>query len=118
MVGNDLEVSFHHLNIDPKFISHMQKMIALSSKRYKALKEKEKKLILNWFIREDIYLKWIFNPILVKKHNGKWKVGIEFSNINQTCSNNSLPFLMMDELVDSAIGHELLSFMVAYSGYN
>lgn len=76
-------------------------MRALNLKRYEALKEKAKKLIANGFIREAIYPKKNFNPVLVKKHNDKWRVSIYFSNLNQVWPNDSFPLLMIDQLVDS-----------------
>ncbi|XP_022876923.1 uncharacterized protein LOC111395145 [Olea europaea var. sylvestris] len=75
-------------------------------------------LIQNGFIREATYPKWVSNPVLVKKHNGKWRVCIDFTNLNRACPKDSFPLPRIDQLVDSTAGHELLSFMDAYSGYN
>ncbi|XP_022886895.1 uncharacterized protein LOC111402791 [Olea europaea var. sylvestris] len=91
---------------------------SLNPKRYEALKEEVQKLIKNVFIREAIYSKWVSNPILVKKHNGKWMVCIDFTNLNKVCPKNSFSHPRIDQLVDSTVEHELLSFMDAYSGYN
>lgn len=71
MVGNDPKVRCHNLNIDLKAMDHRQKRRAINPERYEALKDEVKKLIGNGFIRELIYPKWVSNPILVKKHNGK-----------------------------------------------
>ncbi|XP_022895221.1 uncharacterized protein LOC111409401 [Olea europaea var. sylvestris] len=57
-------------------------------------------------------------PVLVKKHNGKWRVCINFTNLNRACPKDSFPLPRIDQLADSTAGHELLSFMDAYSGYN
>ncbi|CAI9765388.1 unnamed protein product [Fraxinus pennsylvanica] len=72
----------------------------------------------NGFVREANYPKWISNPVLVKKHNSKWMVCINFSNLNQVCPKDSFQLPRINQLVDSIIGHELLSFMDSYSGYN
>lgn len=71
MIGIDPKVSCHHLNIDPKFITHQQKIRALNPKKYEAFKEGVQRLENNRFMREAIYPKWISNLVLVKKHNGK-----------------------------------------------
>lgn len=118
MVGIDPKVSCHHLNIDPKFTSHRQKRRTLNPERYEALKEEVHKLVSNGFIREATYPKWVSNPVLVKKHNGKWRVCIDFSNLNQACPKDSFPLPRIDQLVDATARHKLLSFMDAYSGYN
>ncbi|XP_024027230.1 uncharacterized protein LOC112093305 [Morus notabilis] len=40
------------------------------------------------------------------------------SDLNNACPKDSFPLLMIDQLVDATAGHELLSFMDAYYGYN
>ncbi|XP_022843327.1 uncharacterized protein LOC111366872, partial [Olea europaea var. sylvestris] len=81
-------------------------------------KEEVQKLIQNGFIREATYPRWVSNPVLVRKNNGKWKVCIDFTNLNRACPKDSFPLPRIDQLVDSTAGHELLSFMDAYSGCN
>ena len=39
-------------------------------------------------------------------------------NINKACPKDSFPMPRIDQLVDAEVGHELLSFMDTYSGYN
>lgn len=56
------------------------------------------------------------NPILVKKHDGKWST--DFSNLNQPCPMDIFSLSRIDQLIDFTTGHELLSFMDAYLGYN
>lgn len=91
MVGIEPKISCHHLKIDPKATPNRQKRRALNPERYEALKDEVKKLIDNHFIRESIYPKWVSNPVLVKKHNGKWRVCVDFSNLNQACPKDSFP---------------------------
>ncbi|XP_024031072.1 uncharacterized protein LOC112094456 [Morus notabilis] len=40
------------------------------------------------------------------------------SNLNKACPKDSFPLPRIDQMVDTTAGHELLSFMDAYSGYN
>jgi len=54
----------------------------------------------------------------VKKKNGKLRVCIDFTNLNETCPKDSYPLLRIDQLIEAIVGHELLSFLNAYSGYN
>ena len=86
--------------------------------RSDALNEEVKSLLANDFIREAVYPEWISNPVLVKKLNGKWRTCIDFSNLNDACPKDCFPLPRIDRLVDGTAGHELLSFMDAYSGYN
>ena len=43
---------------------------------------------------------------------------VDFIDLNQACPKDSFPLPRIDQLVDSTIGHELLTFMDSFSGYN
>ena len=64
------------------------------------------------------YPNWLANVILVKKANGKWRMCVDFTNLNKACSKDSFPLPMIDQLMDSTAGHKLLTFMDTFSGYN
>ena len=70
------------------------------------------------FIKEVYYPEWLANVIMVKKSNGKWRMCVDFTNLNRTYPKDSFPLPRIDQLVDSTAGHELLTFMDAFSGYN
>ncbi|XP_022871363.1 uncharacterized protein LOC111390537 [Olea europaea var. sylvestris] len=112
-------MSFLKRNLDVFTWKHKDmKRRALNPERYEALKDEVDKLSHSGFIREAIYLKWISNPILVKKPSGKWRVCVDFTNLNKACPKDSFPLPKIDQLVDSIVEHELFSFMDVYSGYN
>jgi len=60
---------------------------------------------------------WLANSVLVKKKD-KWRVCIDFTNLIEACPKDNFPLPKIDQLVEATVGHELLSFMDAYSGYN
>ena len=70
------------------------------------------------FIQEVYYLDWLANVVLVKKANGKWRMCVDFTDLNKACPKDSFPLPRMDQLVDSTAGYRLLTFMDAFSGYN
>ena len=76
------------------------------------------KLLAADFIRKVYYPDWLANVVLVKKVNGKWRMCVDFTNLNKACPKDSFPLLIIDQLVDSMVGHKLLTFMDAFSGYN
>ena len=55
---------------------------------------------------------------MVKKSNGKWRMCVDFIDLNKTCPKDSFPLPRIDQLVDLTAGHKLLSFVDAFSGYN
>ena len=61
---------------------------------------------------------WLANVILVKKANGKWRMCMDFTNLNKACLKESFPLSRIDQLVDSIVGYKLLTFMDAFLGYN
>ena len=74
--------------------------------------------MLAGFIREVYYPDWLANVVLVKKANGKWRMCVDFMDLNKTCLKDSFPLPRIDQLVDSTTGHKLLTFMDMFSGYN
>ena len=76
------------------------------------------KLLDAGFIREVFYPEWLANVVMVKKNNDKWRMCVDFIDLNKACSKDSFPLPRIDQLVDSTVGHKLLSFMDALSGYN
>ena len=55
---------------------------------------------------------------MVKKANGKWRICVDFTDLNKACPKDSYSLPRIDQLVDSTTRHKLLSFMDAFSGYN
>ena len=55
---------------------------------------------------------------MVKKASSKWRMCVDFTNLNKACPKDSYPLPCIDQLVDLILGHQLLSFMNAFSGYN
>ncbi|KAL5555503.1 hypothetical protein UlMin_037739 [Ulmus minor] len=106
MPGIDPSVIVHRLNIDPNFKPVTQKRRTFNAERYMAINT------------EANYPDWIANVVLVKKANGNWRVCVDFTDLNRACPKDSFPLPRIDQLVDATAGHELLSFMDAYSGYN
>ena len=50
--------------------------------------------------------------------DGKWKICVDFTDLNKTYPKDSYPLPCIDQLVDSTARHKLLSFMDTFSGYN
>ena len=86
--------------------------------RYTAINEEVEKLLTANFIREVHYPEWLANVVMVKKPNGKWRICIDYIDLNKACPKDSFPIPRIDQLVDVTAGHELLSFIDAYLGYN
>ena len=75
-------------------------------------------MLTTGFIREVYFPEWLANVILVKKENGKWRMCMDFTNLNKACLKESFPLSRIDQLVDYTVGYKLLTFMDAFLGYN
>ena len=64
------------------------------------------------------YLEWLANVVLVKKANGKWRMCVDFTDLNKAYPKYNFPLPRIDQLVDSTAGHKLLTFMDTFLGYN
>ena len=105
-----------HVNLVKKPVQQKQRVFA--PERNHVITDEVNKLLTVGFIREMYYLDWLANVVLVKKANGKWRMCVDFMDLNKTYPNDSFPLPRIDQLVDSTAGHKLLTFMDAFSGYN
>ena len=118
MGGIDPAVITHRLNISLSFKPVKQKRRSFAPERQKVINEEVSKLLRVDAIREVDYPEWLANVVLVIKANEKWRLCINFTYINRACLKDSFPLPRIDLIVDATTGHELLSFIDAFSGYN
>ncbi|KAL0415989.1 UNVERIFIED_CONTAM: Transposon Ty3-G Gag-Pol polyprotein [Sesamum latifolium] len=88
------------------------------AERSLAIKDKVEKLLKAKCIRPVQYPEWLANVVLVPKSNGKWRLCIDFTDLNKACPKDPFPLPRIDTLADSTSSCEMLSFLDAYQGYN
>jgi hypothetical protein len=118
MPGLSPDVIKHSLNVDPSRKPVIQKPRRSSATHADAVTEEVERLIDAGAIREVQYPTWLANPVVVKKKNGKWRVCIDFTDLNDACPKDCFPCPWINQLVDATAGHARLSFMDAYRGYH
>ena len=91
--------------MSPFFPPVRQKKRIFVQKRDRAIAEEVGKLQEAGFIREVYYPDWLVNVVMVKKANGKWRMCIDFTDLNKACSKDSYPLPRVDVLVDSTAQH-------------
>ena len=69
-------------------------------------------------IKEVFYPEWLAKIVVVKKKNGKWRVYVDFTDLNKACSKDPFPLPRIDQLVDATVGHPRMSFLDAFQGYH
>ena len=118
MPGIPASIIQHRLKVDPKKKPVQQRRRVFAPERNKAVMDEVNKLLATNFIQKVHYPEWLANVIMVKKANGKWRMCVDFTDLNQACPKDSFPLPKIDQLGDSTAEHKLLTFMDAFSIYN
>ena len=118
MLGIDPSIIIHRLNVDSAHKPIIQKRRRFNPECYTTINKEVEKLLTAKFMREVHYLEWLANVVMVKKSNRKWRICINYTDLNKACPKESFQIPRIEQLMDAIAGHELLSFMDAYSGYN
>ena len=91
MSSIDPSVITHRLNVYPFTKPVWQKKRVLAPKRENSIKEEVQKLTVAKFIREVYYPDWLANVVMVKKANGKWRMCVDFIDLNKACPKDNYP---------------------------
>ena len=70
------------------------------------------------FIIEVKYPEWLVKVVVVLKKGNKWRVYVDYMDLNEACPKDSFPLPRIDQIVDDSAGHGMLSFLDAFSSYH
>jgi hypothetical protein len=118
LCGVNRDVIEHSLNVDPSFRPRKQRLRKMSDDKVEGARNEVKRLLSAGVIREVTYPEWLANIVMVKKANGKWRMCIDFTDLNKACPKDEFPLPRIDSLVDAAASSELMSLLDCYSGYH
>ena len=116
--GLDPKFICHHLNVNPSVTPKNQPPWRPSNEHVKAIKSEVFKLKQAGAIKEVFYPQWLTNTVVVKKKTGKWRVCVDFTDLNKACPKDPFPMSRIDQLVDATVGHPRMSFLDAFQGYH
>ena len=116
--GVDLEFICHHLNVNPSIVPKKQPPRHPSKEHAEAVREEVTRLKQAGAIEEVFYPEWLANTVVVKKKSGKWRVCIDFMDLNKACPKDPFPMPKIDQLVDATVSHPRMSFLDAFQGYH
>ena len=88
----NLEFIVYKLNVDPLCPPKKQKPRRVVKEHVEAVRQEVKKLKEAEAIKEIFFLGWLANTVVVKKKNDKYRVCVNFTDLNRACSKD--PFLM------------------------
>jgi len=79
----DSNFIFHHLNVNPAVLPKKQPPRHSSKKHSDAIEDEVIKLKQVEAIKEVFYLEWLANMVVVKKKSEKWRVCVDFTDLNK-----------------------------------
>ncbi|CAH9054188.1 unnamed protein product [Cuscuta epithymum] len=123
MTGIDPKIITHKLNVNPSYKPVRQRRRRFARERNDIINQEVEALLQTGKAREVRYPDWLANVVVVKKKaakgkKAKWRVCVDFTDLNKACPKDSFPMPHIDVLADATAGHEMLSFMDAFSGYH
>ena len=108
----------HRFNVDPLVTPKKQKPRRSAKPHVEAVKEEVKKLKQARAIKEVFFPEWLSNTMVVRKKIGKWRVCVDFIDLNRAWSKDPFPVQKIDQLVDAIVRHQRMSFLDAFQGYH
>jgi hypothetical protein len=91
--GVSRDIIEHKLDIDPKVKPKKQKLRKLAEDIVQAAKAEVQRLLDAKVIREVQITTWLANIIMVRKKYGKWRMCINFTDLNKACPEDNFPLL-------------------------
>jgi hypothetical protein len=116
--GVDRDIIEHALETDEKIPPKKQKLREMSEEKVKAVEAEVQRLQDAQVIREVKYPVWLANTVPIKKKNGKWRMCVDFTDLNKACKKDDFPLERVDKIVDDAASSEMLSLLDMFSGYH
>lgn len=82
------------------------------------VKEYLQKLLQVGFIYPISDNQWVSPLVVIPKKNGKWRVCVEYRELNKETLKDHFPLPFIDQVLDSLVGKKFFSFLDGFSGYN
>jgi hypothetical protein len=118
MPGLDPSILEHRIDTWPDITPVRKKQRLLHPSKAAAIKVEIDKLRTVGFIYPIAYTSWVSNPVPVNKKQGTICVFTDFRNLSHACPKDNFPTPFIDQIIDNCAGHEALSFMDGFFGYN
>ena len=108
----------HHLNVNPSITLKRQPPRHPSREHAEAIRNEMTKLKQARAIKEVFYPQWLANMVVMKKKTRKWRVCVDFTDLNKACLKDLFPMSQIDQLVNATVSHPRMSFLDAFQGYH
>ncbi|XP_022026101.1 uncharacterized protein LOC110926690 [Helianthus annuus] len=118
MTGVPRDIAQHCLNIKPSVDPVIQGRRSFSEEKAKAMDEQVTELLNAGILRKVKYHTWVANLVMVQKHNGGWRMCVDFKDLNKACPRDCYALPEIDKKVDSLASFRWKCFLDCYKGYH
>ena len=118
MVRIDPTLASHKLNVISTTRLVRQKVRRFHPDRHQIIQTEMDNLLSAGFIKKVKYPKWLANVVVVPKKGDKWRVCVDYTDLNEACLKDNFPLPRIDQIVDAFAKHGMLLFLDAFSRYH
>jgi hypothetical protein len=118
MPGLDRSIIEHRLPLKTGFWSFQQRAHQMRTEVLLEVKKEIEKMLEAGFIRLCRYAEWISSIVPVQKKDGRWRVCVDFRDLNRATPKDEYPMPIAETLINAAAGNKILTFMGGNASYN
>lgn len=108
----------HHIPLKPNSSPFKQKQRQFNPKIADAIFAEVDKMLKAKIIYPIHHSTWVANIVPVRKKNGEIRICVDFRNLNQASLKDNYPLPVMDHLLQTVSGLEMMSMLDGFFGYN
>ena len=95
----------HRINVIFSARSIRQRVRRFHLDRHQVIQAEVDNLLKAGFIREIKYPEWLENVVVVPKKGGKWRVCVDYTDLNDACPKDSFHLPRIDQIVNASSEH-------------
>jgi hypothetical protein len=118
MPGLDRSIVEHRLPLKKGIQLFQQRAHQMRTEVLEEVKKEIEKMLEAGFIRPWRYVEWISSVVPIQKNVGRWRVCMDFRDLNIGTLKDEYPMSVAETLINAAAGNKILSFMDGNVGYN
>eukprot|EP00253_Pinus_taeda_P035930 PITA_35930 len=118
MKGIDPQLCTHHIYIEKDARPVHQPQRRLNPHLKEVVKAELQKLLDVNIIYPISDSKWVSPLVVVPKKNGKWRICVDYRELNKATHKDHFPLPFIDQVLDTLAGKKYFSFLDGFSGYN
>ena len=105
----------HKLNVASSARPVSQRVRCSHPDRHQIIQAEVNNLLKVGLIREVKFSEWLANVVVVLKKGGKWRVCVDYTDLNDACPKNNFHLPGIDQIVNASMGQGMLCFLDAFS---